>query len=120
MRTRRGATRLAALTAIPFLLMWLKPDFLPKAVKSTADKSGQRVIVAGVDRVGPDVLEDAEVELGTAAAGGHLQHGRIVGHDERCRAETVHVDRFHRNVQGAAGVTDLAAGDPAAVRGRGR
>lgn len=37
-------TLLAALTSIPLLLMWLKPDFLPKAVKSTADKSGQRVI----------------------------------------------------------------------------
>lgn len=35
---------LSSLTLIPFLLLWLKPGFLPKAVKSNTDKSGQRVL----------------------------------------------------------------------------
>ena len=40
----KAFTLLAAFTLIPFLLMWLKPDFLPKATKSTTDKSGQRAL----------------------------------------------------------------------------
>ena len=37
-------TLLSAFTLIPVLLMWLKPDFLPKAAKSTHDTSQQRVL----------------------------------------------------------------------------
>jgi MFS family permease len=35
---------LASFTVIPFVLMWLKPDFLPKAVKQSANASQQRVL----------------------------------------------------------------------------
>ena len=37
-------TVLSAFTLIPFLLMWLKPGFLPKASKSSGDKSQHRVL----------------------------------------------------------------------------
>ena len=40
----KAFTLLASCTAVPFLLMWLKPGFLPKAAKSGGDKSGQRVL----------------------------------------------------------------------------
>lgn len=35
---------LSGFTLIPFLLLWLKPGFLPKAIKSSGDKSQQRVL----------------------------------------------------------------------------
>ena len=35
---------LSAFTVIPFLLLWLKPGFLPKAVKSTQDTAQHRVL----------------------------------------------------------------------------
>ena len=35
---------LSAFTLIPFLLLWLKPGFLPKAAKSNTDKTQQRAL----------------------------------------------------------------------------
>lgn len=35
---------LSAFTVVPFLLLWLKPGFLPKAVKKDGDHSGQRTL----------------------------------------------------------------------------
>lgn len=40
----KAFTVLSAFTLIPFLLLWLKPGFLPKAAKSNTDKTQQRVL----------------------------------------------------------------------------